>query len=869
MRIAQNYNEYGVPIQEKQEAQTTNTAGQDDYFSGIVKKVETQQDLLQMLWGGVSVIIGIFLVLYLVRHIVHKFFAYHWAMKRKVLKVLVPKEAAQKEEEAKSARKEFKEIIGAGEAFYESLSQVKPRNWFTAFLLGREDQFSFELVVQDGLLKFYIVVPEYLQTFFEQQITAQYSSAFIEEVEDYNIFRPKGFIACAPLILTKSSIFSIKTYKKLNADPMNALTNVMSKVEGTQGAVIQFLIRTAKPGWRSKGQRIARAMQQGKSLEDAMHNKRPDKMLLSLLHGMFHMVSSGGKDKNNAYDPQRQQQYYRHSPFEQEIIKSLEEKTSKGGFEVNVRVVTSADQEHVAKMHLYNIVKAFGQYMGPESNINFRWIKYAFWKKFFLRNFIYRIFDDRRKLIFNSEEMNSLYHPPLSITETPNIEWLKARGAPPPSNLPKEGIIIGESVYRGRKQLVRILTEDRRRHMYVVGMTGVGKSTAMINMILQDIREGRGCCYIDPHGQDLHTVLANIPPERADDVILFEPGDVDRPIGLNMLEAQTEDQKDFVAQEMIAIFYRLVTDPSMIGPMFEHYMRNAMLTLMADPQNPNTIVEIPRILTDKDFQNMLLRKVTDPIIRNFWEKELPQTSGQTKGEMLPYLVSKIGRFIENNMIRNIIGQTHSGVDFREVMDKKKILLVNLSKGQIGEMNSNLLGLIVVTKLQMAALSRVNLPEEERNDFYLYIDEFQNFITDSIATILSEARKYRLDLILAHQYIAQLTPKQGDTKVRDSIFGNVGTMLVFRVGVDDSELIAKQMAPVFNQYDVMNIEKYTAYIRLLIHNAAARPFNLKMFPYQKGNLNRAQAIQQLSRLKYGRDRALVEAEIYERSQLVDF
>lgn len=862
MNLAQNYNQYGFTEQQADTSQTQ--AGVQNYLS---KNLVNQNPAFDSMWTVMGIFIAIFCSVYCVRYVLHKIFAYHWAMKKKVLKILVPKEAAQKEEEAKSSRKEYKEIIASGEAFYESLSQVKPRNRFVSFFLGREDQFSLELVAQNGLIHFYAVVPEYLQIFFEQQLTAQYSSAYIEEVEDYNIFRPKGVVACAPLTLSKSWMFSIKTYKKSSADPMNSLTNVMSKVEENQGALIQFIVRTAKPGWRVKGQRVAYKMQRGKSLEDATHGMRLDRLVLSFLHGLARMVTSPGKNKLPQQDPNNQMP--RHSPFEQELIKSLEEKASKGGFETNVRILTTADQEHVAKMHLYNIVNAFGQYMGPESQIKFNWIKYRFLKNFFIKNSIYRLFDERRKLIFNSEEMTSLYHPPLSTTETPNIEFLKARGSSPPHNLPKTGVILGESVYRGKHQLVRILPADRRRHVYVVGMTGVGKSTIMLNMMIQDIKNGEGCCYIDPHGQDLQSILENIPAERADDVVLFEPGDVERPIGLNMLEAANEEQKDFVSQEMISIFYKLVTDPSMIGPMFEHYMRNAMLTLMSDPENPNTIVEIPRILTDKDFQQTLLQKVTDPIIRNFWEKELPQTSGQTKGEMLPYLVSKIGRFIENNMIRNIIGQAHSGFDFREVMDKKKILLVNLSKGQIGEMNSNLLGLIIVTKLQMAALARADMPEAERNDFYLYIDEFQNFITDSIATILSEARKYKLDLILGHQFIAQLSPKQGDTKVRDAVFGNVGTIVAFRVGVDDSELISKQLAPVFTQFDVMNIEQRTAYVRLMIDNAAARPFNMKTLAPPKGDQRRAEAIRQLSRLKYGRDRALVEAEIYERSQLVDF
>lgn len=808
-------------------------------------------------------------ILYLTRYILHKVFAVPLALKKKVLQILVPKEPAKKEEEDKSSKKDYKELIGVVETFYSSLGQVKSRWKPTAFFIGREDQISLEIVSHEGLIRFYAVVPDYVQGFFEQQFHAQYPSAQITEVEDYNLFRPRGHIAGAPMVLTRESIFPIKTYKKIDSDPLNALTNAMSKVELNQGAAIQIMIRTAPKGWGKRGQHVARSMQKGKTLEEALGGKGIEKIFKGMHFILSAVIQHGlttgknkempGGDKNSPFP--------KLTPTEQELIKGMEEKAGKVAFETNIRVVVCADQEKTAKALVYNLSHAFGQYLGPESGAQLKKQKrFEFLKGPFFKSFIYRRFDEKRKFIFSTEELASVFHPPLSTTETPNIEWLKARGATPPHNLPKEGIVLGESIYRGKHQLVRMLPEDRRRHVYVVGMTGTGKSTVMINMIIQDILAGNGVCYIDPHGQDLQTVLENVPPERADDVILFEPGDVDRPIGLNMLEADTEDEKDFVTQEMISIFYKLVTDPSMIGPMFEHYMRNAMLTLMADPENPNTIVEIPRILTDKDFQKQQLKTVTDPIIRAFWEKELPQTSGQTKGEMLPYLVSKIGRFIENNMMRNIIGQARSGFDFRDVMDKKKILLVNLSKGQIGEMNSNLLGLIIVTKLQMAALGRVNLPEKDRNDFYLYIDEFQNFITDSIATILSEARKYRLDLILGHQYIAQLTPKQGDTKVRDAIFGNVGTIVCFRVGVDDSELIAKQMAPVFNEFDVMNIEKYTAYLRLLIQNTAARPFNIKMFPQPKGDPTVAQAIRQLSRLKYGRDRTLVESEIMERSQL---
>jgi len=807
-------------------------------------------------------------LLSIVRYILHRIFAIPIAMRKKVLQVLVPKEPAKKEEEEKSSKKDYKELIAVAESFYAALGHISSRWRPTAFFIGREDQISLEIVSSGGLIKFFIVTPDYLRNYVEQQFHAQYPSAQIIEVSDYNIFRAQGFIQAAPVVMTKDNFFQLRTYKKMDSDPLNSITNALSKVEKTQGAAIQIMIRTAKKKWRYKGPSIARKMQKGKSLEEAMSGNLAEQFLKGFSAFMgyaLEQILTGGKSNEPPIPKDDKNIMPRHTPMEQELIKSLEEKASKVGFEANIRVVTAADTEKISKMHLINITNAFAQYLGPESGIQLKKQKrHQFFRKPLIRSFIFRRFDHRRKLILNTEELASLFHPPLSITETPNIEWLKARVAPPPANLPQEGIILGESDYRGRKQMIRMLDEDRRRHMYVIGMTGTGKTTIMTNMMVQDVKDGHGCAFIDPHGDAIQAILECVPPERADDVILFEPADMERPVGLNMLEA-TETQKDFAVQEMISIFYKLFP-PEMIGPMFEHNMRNVMLTLMSDEDNPGTLAEIPRMFSDNDFAQEWVDKLKDPVVRAFWEKEMAKTSDFHKSEMLGYLISKVGRFVENTMMRNIIGQTHSGFDFREVMDQKKILLVNLSKGQVGEVNSNLLGLIVVSKLQMAAMTRVDIPEDQRHDFFLYIDEFQNFITDSIATILAEARKYRLNLIIGHQYIGQLVPKQGDTKVRDAIFGNVGTIVNYRVGVDDAETMAKQMAPVFNEFDVMNIERFTAYIRLMVHQAAARPFNMRVFPPPKGDKKVAEAIRQLSRLKYGRDREIVEAEILERSQL---
>jgi len=782
----------------------------------------------------------------------------HHSVQKRVLHILVPKESAKKEEESRgSASKDVKSLIAVAESMYEGLGGIKAKSRWRAFFFGRDDEIALELIAIDGLIKFYAIVPEHLVQLFSQQLQAQYSSAQIMQVEDYNLFRPKGVIDAVPLRLTQSTILPLRTYKKMDTDPLNALTNALSKVEETQGAAVQIVFRTAAKKWRKYGQKVAHDMQQGKSLSQAMGGG--NSKLVSAALGTISQVAGETK-------PEKPAELYRHSPLEQELIKAIDEKSSKASFEVNVRVVTSADTMAVAKMHMYNIVNVFSQYTGLESGITFKKDKY-FSMPGAIKNFIHRAFDEKRTIVLNSEELASLFHPPLSSTETPHIEWLTARSAPPPVNLPEEGIVMGESVYRGSTEPVRILREDRRRHVYVIGQTGSGKTTIMVNMIIQDIKNGEGCCFVDPHGDAIDDILANIPPERADDVVLFSPADFERPLGLNLLEFDPKypEQKTFVINEFIQILDKLYDLRSTGGPMFEQYLRNALLLIMDDPESGSTLMEVSKVLADEDFRKYKLSKSRNPVVRDFWIKEAQKAGGDAAlANMVPYITSKLNQFIANDIMRPIIGQQQSAFNVRELMDNKKILLVKLSKGQLGDLNAYLLGLIIVGKLTMAALSRGDLPESQRSDFYLYIDEFQNFITDSIATILSEARKYRLDLTIGHQYIGQLTPRAGDTKVREAVFGNVGTIVSFRVGVDDAEMMARQMAPVFTEYDVINIEARNAYVRLLINNTASRPFNFRTLPKPAGDVQVAKAISQLSRLKHGRDRELIEQEILARA-----
>ena len=560
------------------------------------------------------------------------------------------------------------------------------------------------------------------------------------------------------------------------------------------------------------------------------------------------------------------------TPMQQEIVKKLEEKASRPGYKVNVRLVTSSSTPGNAASHMRNLLSSFLQYnMAPFNG--FRPKKRD--KNDILKDYIFRVFrDNGRQSILNTEELASLWHLPTPYIETPNIKWLISKKAPPPVNLPKEGLLLGRNIYRGQETKIFMQRDDRRRHMYVIGRTGSGKTEIMKYMSVQDIKNGEGLCIIDPHGDFIEDILPHIPKERAEDVILFEPFDMERPLGLNMLEVDSEEQKDFAVQEMISIFYKLVTDPAMLGPMFEHNMRNAMLTLMADEEHPGTITDIPRIFTDMEFQKYKVSKLKDPVVKLFWEKEMAKTSDFHKSEMLGYLISKVGRFVENAMMRNIVGQSKSSFNFREVMDKKKILLINLAKGKVGEINAKLLGLIIVSKLQMAALSRADTKEDDRPDFYLYVDEFQNFITDAFSSILSEARKYRLNLIVAHQYLGQLEQAAGaqgaaSKDLRDAVFGNAGTMVAFRIGAEDSEVMAKEFKPTFNEFDLVNVDRYNAYLKLMINGTASKPFNMSTYPLlRNGNEEQAKAIRQLSRLKFGRARAEVEEEILEAGQVAE-
>lgn len=805
-----------------------------------------------------ALITGSIAVLFLIRSFIRGRSEHLTSFKQVVLQISVPKDRKEDAKnggapEAQSIQK-IREDIGVMETLFANIGGLRAERGLSAWLSGRQDHFSFEIVAHGGLIYFYVAVPRTMQHFIEEQIHAQFPSAVIEETSDYNIFTPTGTILAGYLGLKRKNAFPLKTYKKIDSDPLGTITNALAKVQAPDGAAVQFVIRSAKKKWRKEGIWLAREIQQGGKFE---------KLAVRGGFATFFHHYLALKEKHDATKPS-----YQLSPMEQEVVKGLEEKASRAGLDVNVRIVVSSQDSTRARQLFDHISSAFAQFNSYHYGNSFSVLVPSGQKKI-IRDFIYRVLNEARGMVLNTEELGSIFHFPLPSTDTPNIKWLTARKAAPPNNMPKEGIVLGFNDYRGIRTDVRMARDDRARHMYIIGKSGTGKSVFQENLVTQDILNGDGVCVIDPHGDLVDYVLAHVPASRADDVILFDPTDIARPQGLNLMEFDPKypEQKTFVINEMIKIFDKLYDLKSTGGPMFEQYMRNAMLLLMEDPDSGSTLMEIPKVLADEDYRRFKLSKCKNPVVYDFWVKEAQKAGGEASLQnMVPYITSKLNQFVANDIMRPIIGQQNSAFDFRKVMDNKQILLVKLSKGKLGDMNAYLLGMIIVGKILMAALSRTDVAEDKRPDFYLYIDEFQNFITDSIATILSEARKYRLNLIIAHQYVGQLV-QNNDTKTRDAIFGNVGTMVAFRIGAEDGEFLQKEFAPIFNAYDLVNIENRTAYIKLLIGGTAAKPFNMGINKYAERNPELAEAIRELARLKQGRDRNLIEEEIRTRATQV--
>ena len=759
-------------------------------------------------------------------------------------------ETARRGEEGKE--KTEKDIIAAMEQFYASLSSIKN---YKKGIFDIAPHFTLEIAlpaIGEEVL-FYFAVPKRLAEVAEREITGFFSDAQVERVnEDYNIFNPQGKEAIGFLTLEKKSYLPFRTFQDLEVDPLGRISAALSKLQHKgEGAAIQILARPASGKWKNAGQSAISQIQKTGKLENVIPENK--NLVLDFLGSLF---SLGKKEEEK-------KELVQLTPLAEEAIKTIENKINKTVFLVNVRLAASAQSQERAEQILQHLTEAFTQFDSPNFNkLKPKMVKANKARKMIF-DFCFRQFNESRAMVLSTEELTSLYHFPINTAISPDLKRAKALSAPVPANLPQEGIIVGKNIFRGEESIVRVAPEDRRRHLYIVGQTGTGKSGLQHELIRQDVQEGRGVGVIDPHGDLVEEILGLVPKERAEDVILINPGDLERPIGLNMLEYNPAypEQKTFIINELINIFDKLYDLKTTGGPMFEQYTRNALLLLMDDPTEPVTFMEVPRVLADDAYRKRLLAKCKNLVAKNFWEKEAEKAGGEAAlVNMVPYITSKFNVFIANDYMRPIIGQVKSSLNFREIIDQKKILLVNLTKGKVGDINSSLLGLIIVGKLLIAAFSRVDLPQDQRQDFYLYIDEFQNFTTPSIATILSEARKYRLCLTIAHQFIGQLPEN-----IRDAVFGNVGNLACFRVGADDAEFLVKQFAPVFSESDLINIDNFNAYAKIMINGKTSKGFNIATFPPQNSNLETAQIVKEISRLKYGRERNQVEQEIIARME----
>lgn len=715
--------------------------------------------------------------------------------------------------------------IQAADQMLSGFLGIKKELGFWDKVFGASYYISFEIVAFPDSIRFYVSMPKQLSILVEKQIHGSYPEAEIIFSDEYNIFIPKQKVEFSSLTLKEKNYQPIRTYEELPQDVISSLTAVMSKLQPGEALVYQLTFIPSDGSWRKEGKKYA------KKVRD--QNSDPEKSSIDV---------------------------------DEDTLSAIEKKGEKAGFACDIRLISVAADTESAKVNLDNLIYVFDQFSKQGAN-SFTRVKYKinpYTQKKFIKDFVYRI--PRETTILNTAELATVFHFPNNTVDTPAIHWLTSKRAPASpevSSVPDEGsVYLGFNEFRGVRKPIYLLGKDRTRHFYYVGKTGAGKSVMLQHMAYQDILNGNGLAFLDPHGDSIEWLIERIPPERVEDVIYFNPADVERPIGMNVMEWYTEHDKHILVNGFLGLLNKLF-DPhnqGITGPRFEQAVRNAMLTVMS--VKGTSLVEVMRVLQNDKFAEKFFPHLKDEVVKRFWTEQMAQTQDFHKSEVLGYIVSKFDRFITNTLMRNIISQSKSGFDFRKAMDSKKIILVNLSKGMIGEENAQFLGLLLIPKMLQAAMSRADIPESQRVPFYLYVDEFQNFATPDFAQILSEARKYKLNLIVANQYIAQMSDE-----IRDAVFGNAGSVGSFKVGVNDAQYLANEFDPIFEQADLINLENFNMYIKLLAKGEYHKPFSLKLdtdLVFKTEPIPKiAELVKTLSRYRYGRDQGLVEAEIKAR------
>ncbi|MFH0851426.1 MAG: type IV secretory system conjugative DNA transfer family protein [Candidatus Peregrinibacteria bacterium] len=784
------------------------------------------------------------------------------------LQILVPKKESKEDREIESEKfatgHDFRQVLGVMDHLYQSLHSLystSPRRFWRG-----QPFFSVEYAALAGEILFFVVCPRSIAHLVEKQLTAFYPDVVIDEVEDYNIFTDSSVVSSQVLLPKKPYTAVFRTYEQLKSDPLNTITNAFSKFKISEGAAIQFVLRPVRSGWQQKLQKEAVRLINPKKKGLSFWNP------LSWISATVSLFLPG----SDLSPPQDQATGERVSQMVEEYSKAVDEKAGNPGFQTVIRVVTSSDSMNRSTVLLDTVLASFAQFDDVRGNsfrkphfVNQHSIIDRFIRRSPRRTLLRSLASPR--LLLGTAELTSFFHlPNTKYNKVETIKWQNFKIAPAPKDIPEEGVELGLNSYRGEKHKVHIKNEDRFRHFYIIGQTGTGKSSILQIMARQDLHAGKGLCVIDPHGSLIEDLLPYIPRERADDVIYFNPADTERPMGLNLLEGKTQEEKDLIALDAMNMMVKMFGN-EVFGPRIQDYFRNGCLTLMEDEEEGGAITDLVKLFTDEEWQKYKVTKVKNPIVRSFWEKQMAMTGQREKQEMIPYFAAKFGQFYTNTLMRNIVGQTRSAFDIADVMNNGKILLANLSKGLVGDINAQLLGMIFVSKMQVAAMRRQREDAGRRKDFFLYIDEFQNFVTESIESILSEARKYRLGLILAHQYIDQLEKENklsGNVSLKGAVFGNIGTMMFYKIGPQDAEVCAKEMAPVFSEQDLVNLDAFKGAMKLCIDGKPSRPFTIEVprpwldTTYAK-DAQAAEAFKQLSRLTYGRQKDFVNREILRR------
>lgn len=680
-----------------------------------------------------------------------------------------------------------------------------------------QEHVSFEIVAHYSSIQFYVWVPRHLKDFLESQIYAQYPTVQIKEnADDYSLTEVgERAIYGAELGLTKDTVLPVKTFASFEVDPLAGITGVLAKLEASGEEVwIQILARPIDDSWQDQGKDYIEVIKGGpkkdwlSKLTDGLLQV-PIYVLSNFIRALYEPPTSDAKTAEAKVEL---------SPGQQGVIKAIEEKITKLGYQVKIRIAILGPDEIVARQRLQAIVGGFKQF--NTTNLNGFAVAKTYDSLDFLEDFRSRLFYDPG-YILNIEELASLYHLPHKTVATPNIVWTTAKTSEPPSSVPVEGSaealeisLFGMTNFRGQRLKFGIKRRDRGRHMYIVGQTGAGKSFLLQLLTLSDIYHDVGFAIVDPHGDFVTDIMRYIPAHRVKDVVYLNPADRDFPIAFNPMEVTDPAMRDHVSSELVGVLKRMFDS---WGPRLEYILRYTLLALI--DYDGATMLDIPRMLTEKTFRKRVIREIKDPIVKNFWTIEFASWNEKFASEAVAPILNKVGAFVANPLVRNIIGQQKSAFNIRHIMDEGKILLVNLSRGQVGEDNAAILGALMVTKIQLAAMSRADVPMEDRRPFYLYVDEFQNFATDSFAVILSEARKYGLNLTVANQYVAQMPEV-----VRDAVFGNVGTMISFRVGPGDSAILGKYFEPVFEAADLTRLHNQSIFINMIINGEKAVAFS---------------------------------------------